>query len=351
MKDRGISIGQKLVGKGQPCFIIAEAGVNHNGDMVLARKLIDAANEAGVDCVKFQTFSTEKLVTRTAPKPEYQKRGTPVAESQYKMLKSLELSYDHQRELKHYADSKGILFMSTPYDEESADFLVEIGVPAIKISSADLTNLPLLSHCGAKGVPIILSTGMSTLAEVEEAVAAIVDNGSPPLALLHCNFNYPANYEDVNLRAMTTLSLAFQLPVGYSDHTASYEVCLAAVALGAVIIEKHFTLDRNLPGPDHRASIEPKEMAGLVEGVRVVEKALGSPVKKPSGAEIANRSISRRSIVAVVNIRHGETIMRSMLCAKRPGSGLEPRYISSLVGRKARRNISKDEFLDWGKVE
>lgn len=346
-----LRIGKKLVGVDEPCFIIAEAGVNHNGDVSLARKLVDAAVEAGVDCVKFQTFSTEKLVTLTAPKPEYQKRGPLASESQYRMLKGLELSHKDQEELKRYADQKGIVFMSTPYDEESADFLVNIGVPALKISSADITDLPLLAHCAAKGVPLIVSTGMSTLGEVEEAVSAIRQSGAPPLALLHCNFNYPANYEDVNLRAMTTLGRAFQLPVGYSDHTPGYDICLAAVALGAVIIEKHFTLDRNLPGPDHKASIEPGEMTELVTRIRRVERALGSPLKAPSGAEVANRTISRRSLVAAVDIRAGQTISREMVAVKRPGSGLEPKYLPGLVGRVARCDIHKDELLDWRKVE
>ncbi|MBI4287989.1 MAG: N-acetylneuraminate synthase [Chloroflexi bacterium] len=346
-----IEIRKKLLGDGDPCFIIAEAGVNHNGDFEVAKKLVDAAFEAGANAVKFQTFSTEKLVTQTAPKPEYQKRGTPARESQFSMLKSLELPLKQQRELKLYADRTGIIFLSTPYDEESVDFLVEIGAPALKISSADITNLPLLAYAASKGIPIILSTGMSTLGEVEEAVGAIRDAGSPPLALLHCNFNYPAAYEDVNLRAMGTLRQAFQVPVGYSDHTPGYEVCLAAVALGAVIIEKHFTLDRGLPGPDHKASIEPGEMRELVAGIRKVEKALGSPVKRPSGGEIPNRAISRRSIVAAVDIAAGATISREMLTAKRPGSGLQPAHIADLVGRKARYSMSKDELIDWEKVE
>ena len=346
-----IEIGNHTVGYGQPCFIIAEAGVNHNGDFILAKKLVDAAKETGVDCIKFQTYSTDKLVTRTSPKPEYQKRGAPVNESQYQMLKKLELSHEDQAKLKKYAEAKKILFLSTPYDVDSINFLVGLGVQALKISSADITNLPLLTHAAATRLPIILSTGMSTLGEVEEAVKTILDSGNNKLILLHCNFNYPADAGDVNLRAMTTLQQAFQLPVGYSDHTPGHEVCLAAVALGAVVIEKHFTLDRNLPGPDHKASIEPSEMKELVSKIRKVEKALGSPIKRPSGAEIANRAISRRSITAAIDIRAGETITLEMLCLKRPGTGLEPKYMANLVGRKARYRISKDEFLDWGKVE
>lgn len=346
-----IEIGNHTVGYGQPCFIIAEAGVNHNGDFTLAKKLVDAAKETGVDCIKFQTYSTDKLVTEASPKPEYQKRDAPVNESQYQMLKKLELPHQDQAKLKKYTDAKGILFLSTPYDVDSTNFLVELKVQAIKISSADITNLPLLNDAAATGLPIILSTGMSTLGEVEEAVKTILDSGNNKLILLHCNFNYPADVGDVNLRAMITLRQAFQLPVGYSDHTPGHEVCLAAVALGAVVIEKHFTLDRNLPGPDHKASIEPSEMKELVSKIRKVEKALGTPVKRPSGAEIANRSISRRSITAAVNIPAGKTITAELLCMKRPGTGLEPKYISKLIGRKARYSIRKDELLDWGKVE
>ena len=345
-----VSIANRLVGEGEPCFIIAEAGVNHNGDVNLAKRLIEVAKESGADAVKFQTFKAEEVVTRGAEKAEYQKRTTGKEESQYDMLKKLELSEEVHFELKDYADSQGIIFLSTPYDEGSVDFLVRLGVSALKISSADITNHPLLSHIAAKNLPLILSTGMSTLGEVEEAVEVIVNSGNEQIILLHCNFNYPAKIEDVNLRAMITLKQAFGFPVGYSDHTMGIEVSLSAVALGAVVIEKHFTLDRNLPGPDHRASLEPAELKDMVVKIRNIERALGSAVKHPFGEEIQNREICRRSIVATVDIPQGTVITSDMLTAKRPGTGIPPKYATALVGRKVVRAIKKDDLITWDKV-
>ena len=300
--------------------------------------------------MKFQTFKTEEVVTESAEKAPYQKESTGAGESQYDMIKKLELSEKAHFELKDYADSQGIIFLSTPYDKGSVDFLVKLVVTALKISSADITNHPLLSHIATKNLPVILSTGMSTLGEVEEAVDVIVNSGNEQMILLHCNFNYPARVEDVNLRAMNTLKEAFGFPVGYSDHTMGIEVSLSAVALGAVVIEKHFTLDRNLPGPDHRASLEPTELRDMVLKVRNIERALGSAVKRPVGEEIQNREISRRSIVATVDIPQGTVITSDMLTAKRPGAGIPPKYVAALVGRKATSTIRKDELITWDKV-
>ena len=345
-----LQIANRNIGDNEPCFIIAEAGVNHNGDVNLGKKLIEVAREAGADAVKFQTFKAEEVVTENAEKADYQKASTGAQESQYEMLKRLELSEEAHVELKRYADEQGIMFLSTPYDKESVDCLVRLGVSALKVSSADITNHPLLAHIAAKNLPVILSSGMSTLGEVEDAIEVITGIGNEQLILLHCNFNYPARMEDVNLRAMNTLKQAFGFPVGYSDHTMSIEVSLSAVALGAVVIEKHFTLDRSLPGPDHSASLEPAELKDMVTKIRNIEQALGSAVKYPAGEEIQNREICRRSIVAATDIPEGVVITSDMLDTKRPGTGISPKYVTALVGRKATWNIKKDELITWDKV-
>ena len=345
-----IKIFNRAVGEGEPCFIIAEAGVNHNGDVNLAKKLIDVAREAGADAVKFQTFTAERIVTRYAEKAEYQKRTTRKEESQYDMLTKLELSEKVHFELKEYANRQGIMFLSTPYDKESVDLLVRLGVSALKISSADITNHPLLAHMATKSLPLILSTGMSTLGEIEEAVEVITNGGNEQLILLHCNFNYPTKMEDVNLRAMLTLKQAFGFPVGYSDHTMGIEVSLCAVALGAGVIEKHFTLDRNLPGPDHGASLEPAELKDMVVKIRNIERALGSLIKRPSGEEVQNREVCRRSLVAATDIPQGTIITSDMLAAKRPGTGISPKHVKALVGHKVVATIRKDELITWDRV-
>lgn len=345
-----VKIANRLVGEGEPCFIIAEAGVNHNGDVNLAKKLIGVAKEAGADAVKFQTFKAEEVITKTADKAEYQKGTTGVQETQYEMIKKLELSEQEHYELKSYADRQGITFLSTPYDRGSVDFLVKLGVPALKVSSADITYYPLLSHIAAQNIPVILSTGMSTLEEVGEAVQTMVSSGNEEIILLHCNFNYPAGVGDVNLRAMDTLKRAFGFPVGYSDHTMGIEVALAAVALGAVVIEKHFTLDRSLPGPDHRSSLEPAELKEMITKLRNIERALGSPIKQPSGGEVQNRDVCRRSLVAAVDIPQGTSITADMLGVKRPGTGIPPKHFADLVGRKVVAPIKKDELIKWEDV-
>jgi len=345
-----VSIANRLVGEGEPCFIIAEAGVNHNGDVNLAKKLIEVAKESGADAVKFQAFKAEELVIKGAEKAEYQKRTTGKEESQFEMIKRLELSEEVHFELKDYADSQGIVFLSTPYDEGSVDFLVKLGVSALKISSADITNHPLLSHIAAKNLPLILSTGMSSLGEVEEAVEVIVSGGNQQIILLHCVSCYPAKIEDVNLRAIKTLRQTFRLPVGLSDHTLGITIPIAAVALGACVIEKHFTLDKNLPGPDHRASLEPEELKGMVKAIKDVEKALGNGIKRLTVAEEENKKAARRSLVTRVDIPAGAVITEEMLDIKRPGNGIEPKYINLIIGRRAKETIGSGEVITFSKV-
>ena len=351
MPLRTVDIAGRTIGPGRPCWIIAEAGVNHNGSLDMARRLVDVAASARVDVVKFQTFKTERVITAYAPKADYQLRTTDAAESQYDMLRSLELSPEAHHELVGYCQRKGILFMSSPFDEESADFLEALGVPAFKIPSGEITNLPLLEHVGRKGRPMILSTGMSTFGEVEAAVDTVYRTGNRDLVLLHCVSAYPADPKDVNLRAMSTMEVAFGIPVGYSDHTQGIEVALAAVALGAPVIEKHFTLDRQLPGPDHCASLEPGELGRLVAGVRAVEAALGHGRKEPALCEAATAAVSRKSIVAARPIRAGTRITRELIAMKCPGSGLPPAMLGHIVGRAATQNIPADALLSLDMVE
>ena len=324
------------------CFVIAEAGVNHNGDLDIAKKLIDKAVEAGADAVKFQTFKAEELVTKEAPKAQYQKITTGDG-NQYEMLKKLELSESDYAVLKKYCEKKGILFLSTPFDFESVDILEKLDIPLYKVSSGDLTNLPLLKYIAKKHKPIILSTGMANLAEVEEAVHAIYEEGNEQIVLLHCTSNYPTAYEDVNLKAMLTLKEAFKLTVGYSDHTTGIEVPIAAVALGASVIEKHFTLDRNMPGPDHRASLEPDELKCMIDSIRNIEKAMGDGIKRCREVEEKSKFVSRKSVVARKNISKGQVITKDMLAYKRPCIGLEPKYTQFVLGKIANRDINKDE--------
>ena len=328
-----INITGRKVGPGHPCFIVAEAGVNHNGRLEMARHLVDMAAQAGADAVKFQTFKAEKVVSPQAPKAAYQLQTTDTRESQLDMIKRLELSFDDFRELYAYCEDKGILFMSTPFDEESADFLADLGVAVFKIPSGEITNLPFLAHVAHKGKPMIVSTGMSYLGEVEAAVRTIEEAGNHDFVLLHCVSNYPADPADVNLRAMHTLAMAFGVPVGYSDHTLGIEVAIAAVALGACVIEKHFTLDRSLPGPDHRASLESDELTALVQGIRTVEAALGHGRKEPAASESNTAAVARRSLVAAQDILVGTTLTEELIAIKRPGTGLPPAMRSYLVGR------------------
>jgi len=339
-----VKINDKLIGEEEPCFIVAEAGVNHNGSVELAKKLIDAAKDAGADAVKFQTFKAESVVVKDAQKAEYQKETTGEG-SQYEMIKKLELTEEDFRELADYAEKKDIMFLSSPFDKESVDLLNELDVPAFKVGSGEITNFSLLKHIAKKGKPIILSTGMSTLGEIEEALDVIRSEGVEDIILLHCVSNYPARIEDVNLRAMGTLKQAFKLPVGFSDHTLGITAPIAAVALGACVIEKHFTLDRNLPGPDHKASLEPDELKEIVKDIREVEKALGNGIKKPTKEEEEVKKVARKSIVAKVDISKGAIITEEMLDVKRPGTGIEPKYLKFIIGRKTKEDIKKDDVI------
>ncbi len=334
-----VEIGGRRIGLGHPCFIIAEAGVNHNGDLNLAHQLIDVAVNAGADAIKFQTFQAERLATTDAPKAAYQLETTNAGESQFDMLRRLELDADAHRALIGHCRDKNILFLSTPFDETSADLLEQLGVPAFKTPSGEITNLPYLRHIARKNKPMIVSTGMAFLGEVETAVRAIEAADNHSFALLHCVSNYPANPADINLRAMQTMARAFGAPVGYSDHTPGIEVSLAAVALGACIVEKHFTLDRNLPGPDHQASAEPAELAALVRAIRNVEAALGDGRKQPAASEAKTAAVIRKSLIAACDIPAGATITEAMIAIKRPGTGLPLAMCEYLIGRVARGAI------------
>jgi N,N'-diacetyllegionaminate synthase len=348
--SRKIRIAGRVVGEQAPCFIIAEAGVNHNGDINLAKRLVDVAMQAGADAVKFQTFKAENVVTKTAKKAEYQKKTTGAEESQFVMIKKLELEERDFEELFGYAHRKGIIFLSSPFDKRSVDLLDRLGVPAFKIASGEITNLPLIKYIAQKGKPIILSTGMSTIAEIKEALQVINEEGTRDIVLLHCVTSYPAEVESSNLRAMETLRRTFKLPVGLSDHTIGITVPIAAVALGAAALEKHFTLDKNLPGPDHKASLTPEELNQMIIVVRQVEEAMGNGIKSPTEEEEEIKRVARRSIVAKIDIPKGTFITEEMLDIKRPGIGIEPKYLDLIVGRKARRNIKKDCILNWDMV-
>lgn len=333
------------IGPGQPCFIIAEAGVNHNGRVSQALALVDAAKAAGANAVKFQTFVSENLVVPEAPKAAYQKETTDAQESQLAMLKRLELSFESFREIYAYCRANDILFLSTPFDEVSADFLGELGVAAFKIPSGEITNLPLIAHVARKGRPLIVSTGMANLGEVEAALNTIAENGAPPVAVLQCVSNYPADPADINLRAMQTMQNAFGVPIGYSDHTLGTEVALAAVALGACIVEKHFTLDRNLPGPDHQASLEPAELTALIKGIRIVESALGDGRKLPTVSERDTAAVARKSLVAACDIKAGTVLAENMVALRRPGTGLPPAMRAYLIGQTVRHDIASGTLL------
>lgn len=326
-------------------FIIAEAGVNHNGKLDLALRLVDAAKEAGVDCIKFQTFKSEKLVSRTAKKAEYQRQATGES-SQQDMLKKLELSYDEFITLKEYCDKVGICFLSTPFDFESISFLESINVPFWKIPSGEVTNYPYLEMLAKTRKPIVMSTGMCEMCEIEDAIRVLRDNGASSITLLHCNTEYPTPFEDVNLRAMKTIRDAFCLEVGYSDHTKGIEVPIAAVAMGATIIEKHFTLDRNMEGPDHKASLEPDELKQMVLSIRNIEKALGNGDKRVSPSEKKNIAVARKSIVAAKRIRMGEELTVDNLTVKRPGNGISPMKWKEVLGKKAARDFEEDELIE-----
>lgn len=326
-------------------YIIAEAGVNHNGDINLAYKLIDAAKECGVDCVKFQTFKTEKLVTKTAKKANYQVENTKNNDSQFTMLKKLELSFEDFKNLKDYCDRIEIEFLSTPFDKDSVDLLEKLGVSKYKLSSGDITNKPLLEYIAQKNKPIILSTGMCTMDEVEEAVTWIEEAGNKQITLLHCTSNYPTPYSDVNMNAMITLDKAFPYPTGYSDHTQGIIIPIMAVSMGATVIEKHFTLDKNMEGPDHKASLDVGELKGMVSAIRNIEAAKGNGDKKPAESELSTRDVARKSVVAAKEIKKGQVIHKEDLCLKRPGNGILPKEIEKIIGKTATTDIDEDMKL------
>jgi len=345
-----VKIGDRIIGKDKPCFIIAEAGVNHNGKIALAKKLIDAAVKAEVDAVKFQTAKAEDVVTKEVKIADYARKNINKNISQLEMIKQFELHYDDFKVLKDYCDKKGLMFLSTPHSMDAIDFLEDM-VPAYKFGSGDITNIPALKYAAMKKKPMILGTGMSTLQEVKNAVNAIKSVGNNEIVVLHCTTSYPCEIDNVNLRAMQTLKNELGCLVGYSDHSLGITVPIMAASFGAVIIEKHFTLDRNLPGPDHKASLEPLELKSMVEEIRNVEKALGSYEKKPTDSEKKIKKLIRKSIVAKSVINKGDIISENMVDFKRPGTGLSPLDLDIIVGKKAKRTILKDEIFKKDMVE
>lgn len=340
-------IGNKIITTQTPTYIIAEIGVNHNGSVELAKQTIDSAIEAGADAVKFQTFKTEKLVSKNAKQADYQVVNTGKKESQFDMLKKLELTEDDFRELKIYCEERGIEFLSTPFDEDSAILLKELGVHAFKIGSGDITNIPFLTFLNSLDIPIILSTGMSNLSEIEEAVEALQDTN---VSILHCTSVYPAPYEEVNLLAIKTLSKAFGRIVGYSDHTLGSAVSLGAVTLGAKIIEKHFTLSKDLPGPDHKASLNPEELQEFVQAVRNLESSFGNGIKACTPSEESTREVARKSIVTLRPLDEGEIITAEKIAIKRPGTGIPPKYFDLLLGKKVKRAVKSEEVIKWDDI-
>lgn len=329
--------------------IIAEAGVNHNGNLETGKKLIEAAAEAKADYVKFQSFVTEKILRMDAPKAVYQKVTTGSEESQFQMLKKLELTPEMHWALKNHADKCGIAFISTPFDFDSIDLLVSMGIQVMKVPSGEITNIPHLRKIGKLNKKVVLSTGMSSLGDVERAVNTLVDAGTKRtnVIVLHCNTNYPAAFRDVNLKAMNAIGVALDVKVGYSDHTPGIEVAIAAAALGASLIEKHFTLDKSMEGPDQKASLEPGELKVMIQSIRNIETAMGESVKHMMSSEEDIKNVARKSIVAAHDIKEGEMLTEDNLYVKRPGTGIGPEYWDVLLGRSATRSYKKDDFIEW----
>ncbi len=328
-------------------YIIAEAGVNHNGDIKLAKRLIDMAKDAGADAVKFQTFKAEESTGRHAEKASYQKNNDPTMETQLEMIRKLELPFEDFGVLQGYCNERNIDFISTPDGTESLQYLIKLNVLLIKIGSTEVTNNSFLTEIANTGKPVILSTGMSTLGEVEKALDTIYGTGNQKVTLMHCTTDYPTAIENVNMRAMLTLKNAFQVPVGYSDHTLGFEAAVAAVAMGAVVIEKHITLDRGLPGPDHRASMPPEEFCEYVRHIRNAELLLGDGRKKPTDHERDIMNQVRRSILAKKDLKKGTILSKEMFCYKRPGDGIWPEYAEILAGRELKRDIAEEEKILW----
>lgn len=331
-------------------LIIAEAGVNHNGSLEIAKQMVDAAKECGVDIIKFQTARPEAMVSRFAPQAEYQKKNTGREESQLAMLKELMLTYSEYEELYRYCRRKEIFFLSTPFDLESIEFLNRLDMPFWKIPSGEITNYPYLVKIGQTHKKVVMSTGMSTIQEIEEVVCLLKESGCPSITLLHCNTQYPTPFEDVNLSAMAELKSKFNVEVGYSDHTSGIEVPIAAAALGASVIEKHFTLARNMEGPDHKASLEPSELKQMVRAVRNIEKAIGSSEKRPAGSEKENIPIARKSIVAKTKIHKGEIFTEQNITTKRPGNGISPMRWKEVLGQYAVKDFEEDEMIVLSEV-
>lgn len=346
-----IQINQREIDYNQPCFIIAEAGVNHNGNIEIAKEMIDAAILTGADAIKFQTFKADLMVTPEAEKAEYQKKGKSGGESQYAMIKNLELPQNAFKILSDYAKARGIIFFSSPFDKDSVDLLEQIGVPVYKIPSGELTNLPLITYIAKKGRPIILSTGMATFEEIDEAIETIHAEGVTDIILLYCVTSYPVKMESLDLTVISSLRERYQLPVGFSDHTTGFIAAIAARTIGACVLEKHFTLDRRMSGPDHRASINPKGLKALITAIRDVESALGKGMKLISDEECDIKILTRKSLVASADIPSGEILTEKMIGIKRPGSGLAPKYLHKIVGRKSNRRIKKNELFNWDMLE
>lgn len=329
-------------------FIIAEAGVNHNGSVDVAKKMIDAAAAAGADAVKFQTFKAERLVSRRAPKAEYQMEHTDRNESHYEMIKKLEIDEEAHRILIDHCRQRNILFLSSPFDRDSVNLLDKLGLTIFKLPSGEITNFPYLRHIGSLKKDIIMSTGMADLVEIANALKVLVEAGTPKerITVLHCNSEYPTLMEDVNLRALQTIANTFGVRTGYSDHTIGIEAPIAAVALGATVVEKHFTLDKNMPGPDHKASLEPAELTAMIEAIRNIEKALGDGRKEPSSSELKNKPVARKSIVAARDIKKGELLTEENITTKRPGTGLSPMIWNQVLHQKAKRDFKADELIE-----
>lgn len=327
-------------------LIIAEAGVNHNGSLELAKKMVDAAVEAGADIIKFQTFVASQAISKWAPKADYQNRNQPESNSQLEMVRKLELSFDNFKELNAYCQEKGIEFLSTPFDFDSIHFLETLDMKRWKIPSGEITNLPYLIQVARQKKPILLSTGMCTVDEIRDAISILKANGAQDLSVLHCTTEYPAPYSEVNLNAMMKMGELFDLAVGYSDHTEGIEIAIAATALGATVIEKHFTLDRQMDGPDHIASLEPHTFKAMVTAIRHVETALGSAEKIPTASEIKNMAVARKSLVAKRNIKKGECFSEENLTVKRPGTGISPMKWFEVLGKTANRDFQEDELIE-----
>ncbi len=348
--SQDIQIANKKIGPGHPCFIIAEAGSNHDRDLGQARQLIDVAVAAGADAVKFQTFTADKIAANTSHEimklgNEYE--GVPTL---YELYKGLELPREWQAELMEYAARKGIIFLTTPFDYDAVEQMAELDIPAYKTASFELVDLPFLHYIGQKGKPVILSTGMASLGEMEEALEAVYSAGNRQVVLLHCGISYPMPLQDVNLAVMDTLETAFQVPVGYSDHTLGITVPVAAAARGARVIEKHFTIDKTLKGPDHKFALNPDELTAMVKGIREAEMCVGSPVKRLAESEKIHHKRGRRSIFAATDIPRGTEITREMLAILRPGVGLHPRYLNIVIGRKAAVDIGANDPVTWDKI-